>query len=136
MRAWREAFHREPELSYHEKATREKVTAALDELGIPYRTYSGFYGVLALLGEGRPGPVVALRADMDALPVTEATGLPYRSRIEGRMHACGHDMHVACLLGAAHLLATARDDWSGTLIALFQPAEETGDGARGMLCRS
>ena len=126
MRAWREAFHREPELSYHEKATREKVTAALDELGIPYRTYSGFYGVLALLGEGRPGPVVALRADMDALPVTEATGLPYRSRIEGRMHACGHDVHMAALLGAGAILAERRRSLAGPVKLIFQPAEEDG----------
>ena len=88
------------------------------------------------------GPTLLLRADMDALPVAEATGLPYASHTTATdgagnevpvMHACGHDMHVACLLGAAHLLAASRDSWSGTVVALFQPAEETGDGARGML---
>ena len=86
-------------------------------------------------------PAVLLRADMDALPVREATGLPYASRSRHRrrrqrvpvMHACGHDVHVACLLGAAQLLADGSEHWNGTLVALFQPAEETGDGARGMV---
>ncbi len=126
MQIWREAIHREPELSHRERATREKITSALDELGIPYRTYSGFYGVLGLLGEGRPGPVVALRADMDALPVTEATGLPFSSRIDGAMHACGHDVHMAALLGAGAILAERGRSIAGPVKLIFQPAEEDG----------
>jgi amidohydrolase len=99
---------------------------------------SGVVGVL----ENGDGPTVLMRADMDALPVREATGLPYASSVITSdaednevpvMHACGHDVHVSCLVGAAQLLADSRDSWSGTVITLFQPAEETGDGARGML---
>ncbi len=127
MRAWRVAFHQEPELSSHELKTREKVTAALDDLGIPYRTFGEFPGVVGTIGEGRPGPVVALRADMDGLPVTEATGLPFASRFPGRMHACGHDVHMTCLLGAAAILAKAEGRLGGPIRLLFQPAEEDGD---------
>jgi len=83
MRAWRMAFHREPELSLEEAKTQEKVVAALTELGIPYRTFDDIRGVVALLGAERSGPVVALRADMDGLPVTEETGLPFTSRFPG-----------------------------------------------------
>ena len=126
LRAWREAIHREPELSHHERATREKITGALDELQVPYRTYSGFYGVLGIVGEDRPGPVVALRADMDALPVTEATGLPFRSQVEGTMHACGHDVHMAALLGAGAMLSQRGESLAGPVKLIFQPAEEDG----------
>lgn len=126
MRQWRAAFHREPELSNQESGTRAKIVAALTELGIPHTTYEGFHGVLGLIAADRPGPVVALRADMDALPVTEATGLPYRSRTPGRMHACGHDVHMACLLGAAAILHRQRRTLRGPVKLLFQPAEEQG----------
>ncbi len=125
MRAWREVFHREPELSNQEHKTREKVLRALSELGIPYRTFDDLAGVVALLGADRTGPVVALRADMDALPLEEATGLPYRSTVPGKMHACGHDIHMAAVLGAAMLLARERPD-GGPVKLLFQPAEEDG----------
>ncbi|HTT14849.1 MAG TPA: M20 family metallopeptidase [Thermoplasmata archaeon] len=127
MRAWRTAIHQEPELANQEERTRDKITAALGELGIPYRTWPGFTGVVGLIGRGRAGPVVALRADLDALPVTEATDLPFRSRFPGRMHACGHDVHLAALLGAAAVLARRPQLAGGPVKLLFQPAEEEGD---------
>ena len=126
MRAWRTAFHQEPELSLHEERTRDKVVAALDELGIPHREFPDFAGVIGTIGADRSGPVVALRADMDGLPVTEETGLPFRSRFPGRMHACGHDVHMACLLGAAAVLAKSPRPDGGPIRLLFQPAEEEG----------
>ncbi|MFR9728128.1 amidohydrolase [Saccharopolyspora sp. MS10] len=140
---WQEEFyrdlHRNPELSHQEHRTAAKVAERLGRLGCEVLTGVGGTGVIGLL-RGGPGPVVLLRADMDALPVREATGLPYASEVTTDedvprpvMHACGHDVHVTCLLGAAQLLAEGREHWSGTLIALFQPAEEIGDGARGMV---
>ena len=126
MRAWRAALHQEPELSGEEARTQEKVDRALRELGIPTVTYEGLHGVVGLLGGGRPGPVVALRADMDALPVTEATGLPFRSRRVGTMHACGHDVHMASALGAALLLSRQPGSLGGPVKLIFQPSEEEG----------
>jgi amidohydrolase len=127
MRAWRTAIHQEPELANEEARTREKIVRALGELGVPYRTFDGFTGVVGLIGADRPGPVVALRADMDALPVTEETGLAFRSRFPGRMHACGHDVHMACVLGAASVLARRPELLGGPVKLLFQPAEEEGN---------
>jgi amidohydrolase len=127
MRAWREAFHREPELSREEKRTRDKVVDALKELGIPYRTYDGFTGIVGLIAGSSDRPVVALRADMDGLPVTEATRLPFTSRYPGRMHACGHDVHMSCLLGAAAILSRGGRRPLGPVKLLFQPAEEEGN---------
>ena len=153
MRAWQEDLYRDlhqhPELSHREHRTAEKVADRLGQAGYEVHRRVGGTGVVGVLGDG-DGPTVLLRADMDALPVLEATGLPYRSTVttayrstvttaheDGNQvpvaHACGHDMHVTCLLGAAHLLAAGTDSWHGTVVALFQPAEETGDGARGML---
>lgn len=126
MRRWRQKFHQSPELSNQESDTRTLVTDALRELGIPYRTYDRFYGVLAQVGPKSGGPVVALRADMDALPVTEETGLPYASTVPGRMHACGHDVHMAALLGAGAILADRSSQLRGPVKLLFQPAEEEG----------
>ena len=126
LRRWRAAFHREPELSTQEHRTQARVVSVLRELGIPSTTYPGTTGVIGLLGRDRPGPVVALRADMDGLPVTEATGLPYRSRFPGRMHACGHDVHMTCLLGAAALLVAHPEAMRGPVKLVFQPAEEEG----------
>ncbi|MGP8077477.1 MAG: M20 metallopeptidase family protein [Thermoplasmata archaeon] len=126
MRAWRAALHREPELTLHEEKTRDKIAAALTGLGIPFRKYDDFPGVVGLVGADRPGPVVALRADMDALPLTEETGLPFRSRSPGVMHACGHDVHMASLLGAAAILARRAGQLRGPVKLLFQPAEEEG----------
>ena len=134
-------LHEHPELSHHEHETGRKAAEWLARSGFEVHTGIGGAGAVGVLRNG-DGPTVLLRADMDALPVREATGLPYASTAtatddDGRevpiAHACGHDAHVACLVGAARLLAGATDLWSGTLVALFQPAEETGDGARGML---
>ncbi|MCI4364842.1 MAG: M20 family metallopeptidase [Thermoplasmata archaeon] len=137
MRAWRMGFHQEPELSLHEERTREKVVRALTELNIPFTTFGDFPGVVGLVGGDRPGPVVALRADMDALPITEQTGLPFASKYPGRMHACGHDMHMACLLGAGAILSRSPRPLAGPVKLLFQPAEEEGNqgGALPMIER-
>lgn len=142
VRTWQEDFYRDlhsrPELSHQEHRTASAVAERLREFGYDLHDGVGGTGVVGVLRNG-DGPTVLLRADMDALPVREATGLPYASTITTGaeetpvMHACGHDVHVTCLLGAAQLLATGSDQWNGTLIALFQPAEEVGDGARGML---
>jgi amidohydrolase len=129
MRTWRTAFHLEPELSLDEKRTRDKVVAALSELGIPYRTYDRLNGVVGLIPGTADRPVVALRADMDGLPVTEETRLPFASRFPGRMHACGHDVHMACLLGAAAIMTRGGRRPLGPVKLLFQPAEE--EGTRG-----
>ncbi len=145
IRSWQEDFyrdlHRNPELSHQEKRTAALVTDRLRHCGFDVRSGIGGTGVVGVLRRG-DGPTVLLRADMDALPVLEVTGLPYAStaRAPGAdgaevpvMHACGHDMHVACLLGASDLLAGGTEQWSGTVVSVFQPAEETGDGARGMV---
>ena len=127
MRAWRAALHREPELSNQEAKTREKIVGFLQELGVPYRTFERGAGVVGLLAADRRGPVVALRADMDALPLTEATGAPFRSVTPGVMHACGHDVHMASLLGAATVLARSPERLRGPVKLVFQPAEEDGE---------
>jgi amidohydrolase len=144
-RSWQEELyrdvHRHPELSHQETRTAGLVADRLRGAGFEVHEQVGGTGVVGVLRNGN-GATVLLRADMDALPVREATGLPYASRVTATdadgnevpvMHACGHDVHVVCLAGAAHLLAEGREHWSGTLIALFQPAEEAGDGARGMV---
>ncbi|MFD7012789.1 amidohydrolase [Streptomyces sp. NPDC059161] len=125
-------LHAHPELSFAEHRTAAEVARRAGELGYDVTTGVGRTGVVAVLANG-PGPTVLLRADFDALPVRERTGLDYASTTEGVMHACGHDMHVTCLLGALGLLAEARSLWSGTVLGVFQPAEEIGQGARAML---
>lgn len=134
-------LHQHPELSHQETATAKSVSARLQDAGYDVTSGIGGTGVVGVLENG-DGPRVLLRADMDALPVQEDTGLKYASTVtmtdaEGEtepvMHACGHDVHVTALLGAAHLMSASRDQWKGTLVALFQPAEEVGDGARGMI---
>ena len=137
LRAWRAALHREPELAYEEIRTREKLVGWLEELGYAPTTYPGFTGVLAVLGPDRTGTGVAVRADMDGLAVDEATSLPFRSKSPGRMHACGHDVHMACALGAAALLARHASSLGGPVKFLFQPAEEQGEegGARPFIAR-
>lgn len=124
-------LHRHPELSLEEHQTSKLVEEKLAAFGYSVSRIGGT-GIVGILGNGE-GPTVLARADMDALPVTEATGLPYSSKVDGIMHACGHDVHVSTLLGAAKLMADGREAWSGTYIVLFQPAEEVGAGSRAMI---
>ncbi|MEU1707840.1 amidohydrolase [Streptomyces sp. NPDC005706] len=125
-------LHAHPELSFEEHRTGAEVARRARELGYEVTEGVGRTGVVARLVNGQ-GPAVLLRADFDALPVTERTGLPYTSTNQGVMHACGHDVHASCLLGTMALLAGARDEWSGTVLAVFQPAEELGQGAQAMV---
>ncbi|MFK5634071.1 MULTISPECIES: amidohydrolase [unclassified Ornithinimicrobium] len=141
--AWQEELykhlHAHPELSFQEVQTRAEIVRRLGSDGYEVQEIGG--GVVGVMRNGE-GPTVLFRADIDALPVTEATGLDYAStvtatdadgRTVGVMHACGHDSHIACALGAASLLSEHRDVWAGTYVALFQPAEELGAGARAMV---
>jgi hippurate hydrolase len=132
LTGWRRHLHAHPELSLQEAATAEFVCARLAELGIPYVAGVGGNGVVATLSRGQSNRSVGLRADMDALPIAETTGLAYASTTPGVMHACGHDGHTASLLGAAALLA-GDANWTGTVHLVFQPAEEGYGGARAML---
>ncbi|WP_338932921.1 amidohydrolase [Streptomyces netropsis] len=125
-------LHSHPELSFAEHHTAAEVARRSRAYGYEMTEGVGRTGVVAVL-RGGAGPTVLLRADFDALPVEERTGLPYASTSGGVMHACGHDMHTTCLLGAMRLLAEGREHWSGTVLAVFQPAEETGRGAREMV---
>ena len=124
--------HRHPELSMQEQRTAGLAAERLSAAGFEVTAGVGGTGVVGLLRNGE-GPTVMLRADMDALPVAEQTGLEYASMVDGVMHACGHDMHVAWLAGATAELAATRGDWHGTLLAVFQPAEETAAGAQAMI---
>jgi amidohydrolase len=145
LQADQEAFyrdlHRHPELSHAEHRTAGRVAERLADYGFTVEAGISGTGVAGVLANG-DGPAVLLRAELDALPVKEETGAPYASTAttqgpDGRevpvAHACGHDMHMSCLLGMAKLMADHRDEWHGTLIPVFQPAEETGDGAQGMV---
>ena len=131
MRELRRTFHRRPELAFEEIETARTVMAELDRLGIPYEYGGKGGGVVGHLAGPGSGPRIALRAEMDALPCTEATGLPFASATPGRMHACGHDAHMAIVLGAAAHLAAAPPP--GSVVFVFQPAEERGNGARVMV---
>jgi hippurate hydrolase len=131
--ALRRDIHREPELGFDTEKTAEKVLAALEGLPLDVATGIAENGIVATLdGEG-DGPTVALRADMDALPILEDTGLPFSSETEGKMHACGHDGHTSMLVGAAHALSGMRDRLGGTVKFIFQPAEEGGGGGKVMV---
>ena len=145
LRAGQEAFykdlHQHPELSHQEHRTAGRVAERLQGYGFTVRAGIGGTGVVGVLSKGS-GPTVLLRAELDALPVEEDTGVDYASTVTVQdadgdevpvAHACGHDMHMSCLLGMAKLMADHPGQWNGTLLALFQPAEETGDGARGMV---
>jgi len=125
-------LHTHPELSFQEHRTAGIAAGWLKDLGFEVIEGLATTGVAGVLRNGE-GPTVLLRADMDALPVREATGLAHASAVDGVMHACGHDMHVTCLLGAASELAASRADWSGTAVVVFQPAEELAEGAAGMV---
>ncbi len=127
------AIHTEPEIGLDLPRTQEKVLAALDGLPLEVSKGRALSSVSAVLRGNRPGETVLLRGDMDALPVTEATGLPYASATDGAMHACGHDLHTTMLAGAARLLAARRDDLSGNVIFMFQPGEESAGGAERMI---
>ncbi len=142
-------LHRHPELSFQETRTAGVVTRHLSELGIEFEEGIGKTGVVGVIrnpsassGGSGEGPVIWLRADMDALPVKEQTGLEYASTARGTdpagndvpvMHACGHDMHVTALIGALERLLATKDEWSGTIVAVFQPAEEYGAGSQAMI---
>jgi amidohydrolase len=129
---WRRHFHQFPELSNREKNTAARIAEHLKKLGIEVQTGVAHTGVVGLLKGGKPGPVIALRADMDALPVIERNNLPFASKVTttfndqevGVMHACGHDAHMAILMGVAEILASMKDDIKGTVKFIFQPAEE------------
>ncbi len=129
----RRHLHAHPELSFEEHATVAYVAGRLDALGIPHRSVAGT-GLVAEI-RGGSGPTVALRADMDALPIQEANAVPYRSQTPGVMHACGHDVHTASLLGAARILQPMREALSGTVRLLFQPGEEKLPGGATLMIR-
>jgi amidohydrolase len=131
--AIRRRLHQRPEIGLDLPATQAVVTAELERLGLVPRLGRGLSSVTALIDGGSPGPTVLLRADMDALPVLEDTGLAFASGIDGAMHACGHDTHVAMLLGAARLLVERRAGLAGRVLLDFQPGEEGRHGARLML---
>jgi amidohydrolase len=129
---WRRHLHVHPELSLQEQGTAAFVSAKLTELGIPHETNVGGHGVVATIRRGQSNRSVGLRADLDALPITELTGLDHASQTPGVMHACGHDGHTVSLLGAAALLQQDTS-WTGTVQLVFQPAEEGYGGARAMI---
>ena len=134
-------FHSHPELSLEEEETAARLARELREAGFAVTEKIGGHGVVAVLNNGK-GPTVMVRADMDALPIVETTGLPYASKVRTRdkygrqvgvMHACGHDVNMTCLVGTARMLSAMKDKWQGTLVVIGQPAEEIGAGSRMML---
>lgn len=132
--ALRRAIHRHPELGFEERETSALVCRELEALGIPFRRLAQT-GVVGVLRGGLPGRVAALRADMDALPIGERSGESFASEIAGKMHACGHDAHTAMLLGAARTLAATRQQLAGSVVFIFQPAEEGPGGAEPMIAQ-
>jgi amidohydrolase len=131
--AIRRDIHAHPELAFEETRTAGIVAAELARLGIPHRTGVGRTGVLGVVEGARPGPTLAIRADMDALPIHEETGLPFASTIAGKMHACGHDIHTATLLGVGAVLQDLAPMLAGRVLLVFQPAEEVLEGAAAMI---
>jgi amidohydrolase len=133
--AIRHHLHAHPELSYQEYETSNYIQRQLTEYGIPH-TVMATTGVVGIIEGQNPGSrVIALRADIDALPINEETQLPYKSRNEGVMHACGHDVHTTCLLGAARILQELRGEWEGTVKLIFQPGEERNPGGASIMIR-
>ncbi|WP_149540481.1 M20 metallopeptidase family protein [Siccirubricoccus phaeus] len=131
--AIRRDIHAHPELAFEEVRTAGIVAAELARMGIAHRTGIGKTGVVGVIAGGRPGPTLALRADMDALPIHEATGLPFASTVDGKMHACGHDIHTTTLLGVAEVLQALAPQLAGRVVLVFQPAEEALGGAAAMV---
>ncbi|MDF2630102.1 MAG: N-acyl-L-amino acid amidohydrolase [Symbiobacteriaceae bacterium] len=131
----RRQFHRNPELSFEEKETSAFIAAQLDAMGVPYTAGVGGYGIKAVIEGGKPGRTVALRADMDALPINEETGLPFASQKPGVMHACGHDVHTATLLATARALRDVAADLPGRVVLIFQPGEEVNPGGASLMIK-
>jgi amidohydrolase len=129
----RKKLHQHPELAFEEHETAKAVSQFLDKLGIPHRKGVGKTGIVALLEGSSPGRTIGIRADMDALPIHEETGLAFASKIAGKMHACGHDVHTVIALGVAATLAGMKDQLKGRIKFIFQPAEETLSGAAAMI---
>ncbi|NEQ49638.1 MAG: amidohydrolase [Leptolyngbya sp. SIO3F4] len=130
---WRRYLHQRPELGFAENLTAEFIAQQLTQWGIEHQTGIAETGVVATIKGTRPGPVLAIRADMDALPIQELNQVPYRSLHDGKMHACGHDGHVTIALGTAYYLEQHRDAFAGTVKIIFQPAEEGPGGAKPMI---
>lgn len=133
--AWRRMFHRYPEVSRAEAETAKRIETTLREIGnMEVQTFKDHFGICAVI-KGKPGPVIVFRADMDALPIKEETGAPYQSENPGVMHACGHDAHMAIMLGLAELFAKEKERITGTIKIIFQPAEEAAPvgGAQTMM---
>lgn len=133
LREVRRDFHMHPELGYSEFRTSEKIKEYLAGFGVEYTTYEGSTCIVGLVRGGYPGKTVAIRADMDALPITESSSCGYKSLNEGVMHACGHDAHMAILLGTARYFAGIRNELHGNVKFFFQPAEESDGGAKDMI---
>lgn len=132
----RRHLHAHPELSYQEKETSAYVAARLTELGYTVQASIGGYGLKVVVEGGRPGPTIALRADMDALPIQEETGLPFASTRPGVMHACGHDVHTATLLATARALREIQSQLAGRVVLIFQPGEEQNPGGASLMIRA
>ncbi|MDJ0509417.1 MAG: M20 family metallopeptidase [Crocosphaera sp.] len=130
---WRRYLHQRPELGFQEEITANFIAQTLTEMGIPHQTGIAQTGIVATIKSPHPGPVFAIRADMDALPIHEENEVPYRSLHEGTMHACGHDGHVTIALGTADYLWHHRNEFKGTIKIIFQPAEESPGGAKPMI---
>lgn len=130
---WRRRLHQRPELGFKEQLTAEFISEKLKKWGIEHQTEIAQTGIVAIIDSGQPGPVLAIRADMDALPIQEQNQVPYKSQHDGIMHACGHDGHTAIALGTAYYLAHHRQNFKGTVKLIFQPAEEGPGGAKPMV---
>src|SRR6187551_1980448 len=133
--AIRHHLHQHPELSYQEFETSKFIQQKLTEYNIPFEI-KATTGVVGLIkGKNPESRVIALRGDMDALPITEQNEVPYKSKNEGIMHACGHDVHTSCLLGASKILSEIKDEWEGTIKLFFQPGEEKNPGGASLLIK-